>query len=47
MCVRITDMDIRMIVDNLEDSKIYRTDQNGSIMFKFKNNELEIETCAP
>ena len=35
-----------MVLDNLEDSKIYRTDQNGSIMFKIKNDELRIETCA-
>ena len=35
------------VLDNLEDSKIYRTDQDGSIMFKFKNNKLEIETCSP
>ena len=35
------------ILDNLKDSKIYRTDQNGSIMFKIKNNKLKVETCAP
>lgn len=35
------------VLDNLKDSKIYRTDQNGSIMFKIKNNKLEIKTCAP
>ena len=35
------------VLDNLEDSKIYRTDQNGSIMFKIKNNKLRIETCSP
>lgn len=35
------------VLDNLEDSKIYRTDQEGSIMFKIKNNKLEIETCPP
>ena len=35
------------VLDNLEDSKIYRTDQDGSIMFKIKNNKLEIETCSP
>ena len=35
------------VVENLNDSKIYRTDQDGSIMFKIKNNKLEIETCAP
>jgi competence protein ComEC len=34
-------------LDNLSDSKIYRTDQDGSIMFKIKNNKLKIETCAP
>ena len=35
------------VLDNLEDSKIYRTDQDGSIMFKIKNNKLELETCPP
>lgn len=35
------------VLDNLEDSKIYRTDQDGSIMFKIKNNKLQIETCTP
>lgn len=30
---------------NLEQSKIYRTDQDGSIMFKIKNKELKIESC--
>ena len=34
-------------LDNLEDSKIYRTDIDGSIMFKIKNNKLKIETCSP
>ena len=34
-------------LDNLEKSKIYRTDQDGSIMFKIKNNQLKIETCSP
>ena len=33
------------VLDNLNDSKIYRTDQDGSIMFKIKNNKLEIEIC--
>ncbi len=33
-------------LDNLENSKIYRTDQDGSIMFKIKNKKLKIETCA-
>ena len=32
------------VLENLENSKIYRTDQDGSIMFKIKNNKLEIET---
>ena len=31
----------------LEQSKIYRTDEDGSIMFKIKNNKLKIETCEP
>ena len=35
------------VLDNLEKSKIYRTDQDGSIMFKIKNNKLKIESCSP
>ena len=35
------------VLNNLENSKIYRTDQDGSIMFKIKNNKLKIETCSP
>ena len=35
------------VLDNLDNSKIYRTDQDGSIMFKIKNNKLKIETCSP
>ena len=35
------------VLNNLSDSKIYRTDQDGSIMFKIKNNKLKIETCNP
>ena len=35
------------VLDNLEKSKIYRTDQDGSIMFKIKNNKLQMETCSP
>ena len=35
------------VLNNLVASKIYRTDQDGSIMFKIKNNKLEIETCSP
>ena len=34
------------VLGNLENSKIYRTDQDGSIMFKIKNNKLKIETCS-
>ena len=35
------------VLDNLEDSKIYRTDYDGSIMFKIKNDKLQVETCSP
>ena len=35
------------VLNTLENSKIYRTDQDGSIMFKIKNNKLKIEECAP
>lgn len=35
------------VLYNLKDSIIYRTDQYGSVMFKIKNNELEIETYIP
>ena len=35
------------VLDNLNDSKIYRIDQDGSIMFKIKNNKLQIKTCQP
>jgi competence protein ComEC len=31
----------------LENSKIYRTDQDGSIMFEIKSNKVKIETCSP
>ena len=34
-------------LNNLANSKIYRTDQDGSIMFKIKNNKLQIEMCSP
>ena len=34
-------------LNNLEDSKIYRIDQDGSIIFKIKNNKLKIKTCSP
>ena len=35
------------VLDTLDNSKVYRTDQDGSIMFKIKNNKLSIETCSP
>ncbi len=35
------------VLDNLENSKIYRTDHDGSIMFKTKNNKLKIKTYIP
>ena len=35
------------VLNNLGQSKIYRTDIDGSIMFKIKNNKLKIETCSP
>lgn len=34
------------VLNDLEESKIYRTDIDGSIMFKIKNNKLKIETCS-
>ena len=35
------------VLNNLRNSKIYRTDEDGSIMFKIKINKLKIETCSP
>ena len=35
------------VIDNLKNSKVYRTDQDGSITFKIKNNKLKIEICSP
>ena len=35
------------VLENLNNSKIYRTDEDGSIMFKIKNNKLNVETCSP
>lgn len=35
------------VLDNLNNSKIYRTDQDGSIMFKIKKDKLRIETYSP
>ena len=34
------------VLDNLEDTQIYRTDLDGSIMFKIKNDKLKVETCT-
>lgn len=33
------------VLEILNNSKIYRTDMNGSIIFKIKKDTLEIETC--
>ena len=35
------------VLNNLEQSKIYRTDIDGSIMFRIKNNKLKIKACSP
>ena len=36
------------VYDNENDnSNVYRTDQDGSIMFKIKNDKLIVETCTP
>ena len=35
------------VLENLNNSKIYRTDIDGSIMFRIKNNRLKIENCSP
>ena len=35
------------VLDTLNDSKIYRTAQDGSIMFKIKKDKFQIETCSP
>ena len=36
----------REVLDILKNGKVYRTDENGSIMFKIKNKKLKIETCS-
>ena len=33
------------VLEILEDSEVYRTDMDGSVMFKINNNKLQIETC--
>ena len=35
------------VLDNLKYSQIYRTNQDGSIMFKINKDKLKIETCTP
>lgn len=35
------------VLNYLKNSKVYRTDQDGSIVFKMKNSKLEMETCMP
>lgn len=35
------------VLDNLNGTKIYRTDKDGSIMFKINNNKLVTEVCGP
>ena len=37
----------REVLNNLTSTKIYRTDLDGSVMFKIKNNKLQIETYSP
>ena len=35
----------REVLENLSNSKIYRTDQDGSIMLEIKNNKILIENA--
>ncbi len=35
------------VLNTLNDSKIYRTDQDGSVMFKIINNKLKVDNCSP
>ncbi len=37
----------KKVLNNLKDSKIYRTDINGGITFKIKKDKLDIGTCPP
>ena len=34
-------------LNNLANTKVYRTDQDGSIIFRIKNNKLKIKDCSP
>ena len=36
----------KKVLDNLKDSNVYRTDINGSVMVKIKNDNLTVETCV-
>lgn len=35
------------VLNTISYSMLYRTDQNGSIMFKIKKSKLQVETCIP
>ena len=35
------------VLNNLKQSTVYRTDEDGSILFKIKNNKFQIETYSP
>lgn len=35
------------VLEGLKNSKIYRTDNDGSVIFKIKNKEMNIKTCMP
>ena len=35
------------VLNNLDNSNVYRTDRDGSVMFKIKKDKLRIETCSP
>ena len=37
----------KSVLDNLEDTQIYRTDHDGSIMFEIQKNKLKIEKHSP
>ncbi len=34
-------------LDNLKSTKVYRTDKNGSVMFRIKNKKFIVEACPP
>ena len=35
------------VLDNLANSKIYRTDEDGTIMFQIKKDKFKIKTYSP